>query len=146
MKKFFFFFREGFFFKHLFDLFFCARSSLPLVAVSRGCSSPQRPGFSLPWLLLWSAGSGRLDLSGRSCGLAVAAPGLCGAGPVLRVHGLRRSVAFCVLCIGRRILVHCTPREVTDLVWFGFLNLSSAVISSITVALDSCVSFFSVSL
>ena len=151
MKKFFFFLGKAFwFFWYLFYLFICARSSLPRsgflylqwaratlhcsIQVSHCCVSSrgaQAPGA-------WTSAV-------AACGLVVAAPRLYSAGSVVTVHGLGCSAAFCVPCIGRRILIHCATGEVIDFVLFCFLNLFYAVISSIKVALDSCFFFSSLS-
>ena len=104
-------------------LFSYIRSSLlSLVVVSRGYSLLQCVGFSLWWLLLLpSVGSRRTGFS--SCGTRVLERRLHSV-----AHGLSCS-ATCgifpdqgsnrVPCIGKRILNHCTTREVLNCL---FLN------------------------
>ena len=70
-----------------------------LVAVSRGYSSLRCTGFSLWWLLLLqSMGSRRAGLVPRHVGSS------------------RAGDRTCVPCIGRRILTHCTTREVPRII------------------------------
>lgn len=139
------------FFWYLFYLFICARSSLPRSGFLylRWAGAPLHCSIQASHCCGSSRGAqalGAWTSAVTACGLVVAAPRLYRADSVVMVHGLRCSVAFCVRCIGRWILIHCATREVIDFVLFCFLNLFYAVISSIKVALDSCFFFSSVSL
>ena len=72
-------------------------------------------GFSLRWLLLWSAGARRTGFSNCSkqahqlWRTALAAP--------QHVESSRTRAQTCVPCTGRRILIHCTTREVLNAVF-----------------------------
>ena len=105
---------------------FVAARGLSLVAASRGCSSLQCAGFSLPWLLLLqSTGSRHAGFS--SCGTW--AQQLLLAGSRAQAQQLWRTGLVAprhvgssltrartrVPCIGRWILNHCTTREAQEI-------------------------------
>ena len=100
---------------------------LSLVAASVSYSSLRCAGFSLRWLLLlWSRGPRRMGFS--SC--STRACRLCSAGSVVALWhvGSSRTRAWThVPCTGRRILNHCTAREVHYLHKFFFFFLESTV-------------------
>ena len=103
----------------------------------RGYSLLWCAGFSLRWLLLlWSTGSRASGLQQLWCtSLVAVACGLYSAGSVVVAHGLSCSTGLVaprhvrssrirdqthVPCVGRRILNHCTTREVqTELFLYG---------------------------
>ena len=111
---------------------FIAACGLSLVVASRGYSSLQCTGFSLQWLLLLrSMGSRRAGFS--SCGTRAQQLWLMGSraqaqqlwhtGLVAPQHvGSSRTRARTrVPCIGKRILNHCTTREVPLHLIFMFM-------------------------
>ena len=119
----------GFLFVFLFLIYFwlswvfIAECGLPLVAVSRVYSSLCCAGFSLQWLLLLrSMGSRHAGFS--SCGTWAQQLQLVGSRAQVQqlwhtglvalrhVGSSRTRVRTHVPCIGRRILNHCTTREV----------------------------------
>ena len=79
-------------------------------------------GFSLWWILLWSTGPRHAGFS--SCGSGTQQLRLKGSKAQAQQLQLMNLVALlhagsswtrdrtCVLCIGRRILIHCTIREI----------------------------------
>ena len=105
---------------------FIAAPRLSLVVVSGGYSSLQRKGFSLWWLLLLqSMGSRHVGFS--SCGMQAQQLQLTGSraqaqqlwhtGLVALWHvGSSRTRARTRVPFGRRILNHCTTREVPNLI------------------------------
>ena len=113
---------------------FVAAHRLSLVAASRGHSSSWCLGFSLQCLLLWqSTGSRHMGFS--SCGTQaqqlwftgsrVETQQLWHVGLVAPQHmgSSRTRTRTRVPCIGRRILNHCTSREVPLLLFFFFVCL-----------------------
>ena len=114
------FFFKGYVFTYLFILFiiyfwlrwiFVAAHGLSLVMESGGYASLQCAGFSLWWLLLLqSTGSRRTGFS--SCGTQSQYLWCTGLFAPWHVGSSRTRARACVPCIGRRILNHCTPREV----------------------------------
>ena len=107
---------------------FIAACGLSLVAVSGGYSSLRCAGFSLWWLLLWSTGSRHAVFSTCSTwaqqlwlsGSRAQAQQLWRTNLVASRHvgSSRTGTQTRIICIGRRILNHCTTREVP-----GCLNL-----------------------
>ena len=92
----------------------CCCARLSLVAVSRGYSLLRCAGSSLRrLLLLQSMGSRRAAFS--SCGRWAQQLWHTGLVPPRHVGSSRTRDQTRVPCIGRRILNHCTTREVSDL-------------------------------
>ena len=117
---------------------FVAAHELYLVAASGGYSSLQCAGFSLWWLLLLqSTGSRCVGFS--SCGAWAQQLWLTGfraQAQQLWLTGLdapwhvgpsRTRARTCVLCIGRRILKHCTTRK-APLLYFRQYMLTSVLV------------------
>ena len=93
---------------------FVAACGLSLVAVSHGYSSLRCTGFSLQWLLsLRSTGSRCAGFS--SCSTWAQQLWRMGLVTPRHVGSSRTRDRTCVPCIGRRILNHCTTREVPTL-------------------------------
>ena len=90
---------------------FAALRRLSLVAASWDYSSLQCLGFSWRWLLLLqSTGSRRAGFS--SCGTQAQQFWRTGLVALRHAGSSRTRDRTCVPCIGRRILNHCTTREV----------------------------------
>ena len=114
----------GSFFILFYFIFGCAGSSLlrarlSLVAASRGYSSLPCTGFSLKWLLLLRS-SGSRCVGFSSCGSRALERRLSswqrtGLAALRHVGSSRTRARTHVPHIGRRILNHCTTREVREL-------------------------------
>ena len=84
---------------------------------AQGLLSTGWVGFSLRGPLLWSTGSRYVGF--RSCSPQAWWLWLMGSVAPRMACGifLDQGLNLCVLCIGRRILIHCTAREVLYFVW-----------------------------
>ena len=73
-------------------------------------------GFSLQWLLsLWIMGSRVLRLHALQYLDSV----VMAHGPLWRVKSSWTRDRACVPCIRRQVLIHCSPREVRDVLFFN---------------------------
>ena len=95
---------------------FVAVCGLSLVLASGGYSLLRHRGFSLPWLLLCSAGSRLMDSGVAALGPRAQAQWLWPTGLFALGHvgSSQTRDETCVLCIWRQVLDHCTTTETRD--------------------------------
>ena len=108
-----------------------------LVVASRGYSSLWCAGFSLWWLLLLQS-SGSRSAGFSSCGSQALERRHTGLVAPWHVESSQTRDRTCVPCIGRRILNHCTIREVHSIVHYSpyvVQQISRTYSSSITKTL-----------
>ena len=110
----FFLIKKNFFFNFWLHWVFVAAHRLSLVASSGGYSSLQCTGFSLWVLLLWTMGSRHAGFS--SCGSWALECRLSSCGTQAYLLRDMWDLPGPIPCIGRRILNHCTIREVLHII------------------------------